>query len=79
MRGMLALLILTALTATILIGCGAGSSGSSQPSAEQQDSETTGSSKAEPPEQKAAAGQLEHPTLGSADAPVVMTEYSDYQ
>jgi hypothetical protein len=24
-------------------------------------------------------GRLEHPSLGSADAPVVLTEYGDYQ
>jgi protein-disulfide isomerase len=82
-RGTLALLILAALT-TILAGCGgAGSGDSSQPSAERRASETadpsgrqsedTGSS------ERAAAKPLGHPALGSPDAPVVLTEYSDYQ
>jgi protein-disulfide isomerase len=87
MKGMrmLVLLILAALVmATILAGCGgAGSWGSSQAPEEQQASRTTGSM-----EQKAegarASGQalrglLGHPALGDADAPVVLTEYSDYQ
>lgn len=86
-RGTLVLLALAAL-ATILIGCAAESGGSSQQSAERQDSETAGLSKAEPPGQKAegkgsseqgAAKQLGHPALGSADAPVVLIEYGDYQ
>jgi protein-disulfide isomerase len=80
------LLILIALLATVsyLTGCaGTGSGGSSQAPEEQQASSTTGS-----PEQKSedsgssgrvSAGRLGHPTLGDADAPVVLTEYSDYQ
>ncbi len=79
----LALLILTALAVAILIGCSAGSGGSSQPQAKQQASETTGPSgrKAEGthPSGQVAAKRLGHPALGSADAPVVLTEYSDYQ
>jgi len=76
----LALLALVAL-ATILVGCAAGSGGSSQPSSERQNSETVGSSKAEVTgsSEQGAAGQLGHPTLGSADAPVVLIEYGDYQ
>jgi protein-disulfide isomerase len=79
-------LLLLALAA-ISVGCAAGSGGSSQPSAERQVPET-GNPKAEPAEQKAedtdpsgkgAATQPGHPTLGSADAPVVLTEYGDYQ
>ncbi len=82
-RGTLALLILTALAATVIAGCGAGSGGSSQSSEEQQASGTAGSSgqKAEDTGSsgRTAGGEPGHPTLGSADAPVVLTEYSDYQ
>ena len=70
-RGAFTLLILAVLTATYLIGCGSG--GSSQPSAERQAPKATDSS------ERKAAEQLGHPALGSADAPVVMTEFSDYQ
>ena len=81
-RGPLTLLILVALATTILAGCG-GSGGSSQPSEKQQSSGTAGSSgqKAEGTRQEdqTSGEELGHPTLGSADAPVVLTEYSDYQ
>ena len=83
-REMLAYLILAALVATILAGCGgAGSGGSSQASEEDQASQSAGS-----PEQEtegagfsrdASSGRLGHPALGRQDAPVVLTEYSDYQ
>ena len=82
MRGTPALLILAALTAMILVGCGA-SGGSAQSSGKQQGSGATAS-----PEQKTqdagapgqtAGGMLGHPALGSADAPVVLIEYGDYQ
>ena len=83
-RGTPALLILTALVVTICVGCGgAGDGGSSQSSKVQQASGTAGS-----PGQKAedtgSSGRISgvrdgHPTLGPADAPVVLTEYSDYQ
>jgi protein-disulfide isomerase len=81
---MLALLILAALVATLVAGCGgAGSGGSSQAPDEQQASRS-----AVPSEQKTggtgssgqASGEwLGHPALGDADAPVVLTEYADYQ
>jgi hypothetical protein len=77
---MLALLILAALVATLVAGCGgAGSGGSSQALEEQQASRS-----ASPSEQKTegtgSSGQrLGHPALGDADAPVVLTEYADYQ
>ena len=81
---MLALLILAALVVTVFAGCSrAGSGSSSQSSDEQQASQTAGSS-----EQKAegtgstgqtSEGRLGHPAIGDADAPVVLTEYSDYQ
>ena len=76
------LLILLA-TVCFLTGCGgAGSGGSSQAPEEQQASKTTGS-----PERKSggarssgqASERLGHPAIGSPDAPVVLTEYSDYQ
>ena len=79
-RGTLALLILTALAVTVIAGCGAGSS---QPSGEQQSSGTSGSqgqkSEDTGPSGRVSGGREGHPTLGSADAPVVLTEYSDYQ
>ena len=78
------LLILIALLATVsyLAGCaGAGSRGSSQPLEEQQASRTAGSTEPEDEESsgQASGGRLGHPALGDADAPVVLTEYSDYQ
>jgi protein-disulfide isomerase len=78
------LLILIALLGTLspLTGCGgAGSGGSSQPSKEQQASRTADSAEPEDEESsgKASGGRLGHPALGNADAPVVLTEYSDYQ
>ena len=79
-RGAFALLILAALTATILIGCAAGSGGSSQQSAEQQAPKEKADSSEQKAEGPGSSGkQLGHPALGSADAPVVMTEFSDYQ
>jgi len=79
------LLVLIVFLATLsyLIGCGAGSGDSSQPSDEQQKSRTAGSSgqKSEGAGSSGQAlkGELGHPALGSADAPVVLIEYSDYQ
>jgi protein-disulfide isomerase len=77
------LLILAALGA-MLFGCG-GSGGSAQSSGQegQRASQSAGSS-----EQKTAGGskdeqatkeRLGHPSFGSAEAPVVLTEYGDYQ
>jgi hypothetical protein len=76
------LLVLATLVVT-LSACGAGSRGTSQSSQDQQAPETGGSSGQEAegagsPEQ-ASGKRLEHPALGSAEAPVVLTEYSDYQ
>ena len=83
-RGMVAFLILAALVAPILAGCGgAGSGGSSQASDEEQASRSAGSSEQETEgaetSRHASSGRLGHPALGRQDAPVVMTEYSDYQ
>jgi protein-disulfide isomerase len=76
----MALLILAALMATILVGCAAGSGGSSQQSAERQAPKEKADSSEQKAEDPGSSGeQLGHPALGSADAPVVMTEFSDYQ
>jgi hypothetical protein len=79
-RGTLALLILAALMAMVTVGCGGGSPQSSE---DQRESEPAGSPgrKAEDTgsSERAAAKPLGHPALGSPDAPVVLTEYSDYQ
>ena len=76
------LLVLTALVATIVAGCG-GSAGSSQPSSEKQASGTADPAEQKPgstgPTERAQRDKLGHPALGSMDAPVVLTEYSDYQ
>jgi hypothetical protein len=77
-------LIIASLVATILAGCGgAGSGGSSQASEEEQVSRSAGSSEQKSEDAgssgQAPRGRLVHPALGSPDAPVVLTEYSDYQ
>jgi hypothetical protein len=74
------LFILIALLATVsyLAGCAATvSRDSSQSSEEPQASRTAGST--EPEDEESSGGPLGHPALGEADAPVVLTEYSDYQ
>ena len=72
--------ILAALVATILVGCAAGGGGSSQQSAERQAPKNKGDAPEQKDEGPGSSGkQLGHPVLGSADAPVVMTEFSDYQ
>jgi hypothetical protein len=78
------LLVLIALLATVsyLTGCAsAGSGDSTQPSEEQQASRSAGSTEPEDEESsgQASGGRLGHPALGSPDAPVVLTKYSDYQ
>ena len=83
-RGVSTILILASLVATILAGCGgAGSGGSSQASEEEQVSRSAGSSEEKSEDAgssgQAPRGRLVHPALGSHDAPVVLTEYSDYQ
>jgi hypothetical protein len=77
--GAFALLILAALTATFLSGCAAGSGGSSSSSAERQAPKKADSSEQKDEGPGSSGEQLGHPALGSADAPVVMTEFSDYQ
>jgi hypothetical protein len=83
-----------AVAALVLAGCGGmGSGGSSQGSSQGSgqgeeapeiagSSGGKGSSDVTKPDRERASedgGRLEHPTLGSARAPVVLTEYSDYQ
>ena len=78
------MLITLLATVSYLTGCGGAEiGGSSQARVEQQASRTSGSS-----EQKtegagssgeARSGRLGHPALGDTNAPVVLTEYSDYQ
>jgi len=78
-RGTFALLILAALAAMVLAGCAAGSGGSSPSSGERQAPKKADSSEQKGEGQGPSEEQLGHPALGSADAPVVMTEFSDYQ
>jgi hypothetical protein len=61
---------LIALLAVAAIALSGGGNGPSQPAPDdrQQSSEDGGGER-----------DLETPSIGSADAPVVMTEYSDYQ
>jgi hypothetical protein len=78
------LLILIALLATVpyLTGCGGvGSGGSSQAPEEKQELRTARSMEPEDEESsgQASGRRLGHPALGDSDAPVVLTEYSDYQ
>ena len=73
--GTFMILILAALAAMISIGCG----GSSPSSAERNAPKKADSSGQKAEGQGSSEKQLGHPALGSADAPVVMTEFSDYQ
>jgi len=79
-----------AAAALVLAGCGgAGSGNRSQGSGqEEQASKTAGSTERnepsggkKPDKERASEddGRLDHPSLGSAEAVVVLTEYSDYQ
>jgi hypothetical protein len=79
------LLILAALGITVFAGCGGGSGGSAQSSGQkgEQASQPAGSSdqKTEATSGVARATEvvLGHPSFGSAEAPVVLIEYGDYQ
>ena len=81
-REMWMLLILAALGITVFAGCGEGSGGSSGQKREQA-SQPAGSSdqKTEATSGMARATEvvLGHPSFGSAEAPVVLIEYGDYQ
>ena len=83
-RGVSSLLVLAVLVATILAGCaGTGGGESSQSTEEKQTSRSAGSTE-QKTEGAGSSGQasgdrLGHPALGSQDAPVVLTEYADYQ
>ena len=59
-----------ALLALVAVSCGG-------PGAEQRAEDPAGDEPAGGEEQ--AAVDLEHPSLGDEDAPVVLTEYADYQ
>jgi protein-disulfide isomerase len=59
-----------ALFALVAVSCGG-------PGAEQRAADPAGDEPAGSEEQ--AAVDLEHPSLGDEDAPVVLTEYADYQ
>jgi hypothetical protein len=70
--------------ALVLAGCGGAGSGNPQQASGQeeqspQDAGSSGGSKPDGGWASEDGGRLEHPSLGSADAPVVLTEYSDYQ
>ena len=72
-------LVLTLAAALVLVGCGSGSGGS-QPSGGGNDASEARSSS--PSGSESAGGEtaeLGTPSLGREDAPVVLTEYSDYQ
>ncbi|MEJ7819160.1 MAG: hypothetical protein WKF44_02530 [Rubrobacteraceae bacterium] len=81
-------ILLLAVFILLVAGCAQAQSPSSaekeQPSKQPQ--KQTSEKSSEPSEKNSAAkeqapksGKLGHPTLGDADAPVVMTNYSDYQ
>lgn len=65
------MILLALVAALILAGCSATGGGDASPSAQKERA-------AKSPE-PANSEKLGHPSLGEADAPVVMTEYSDYQ
>ena len=78
-RGTLTLLILAALAATILVGCGGRGRGIFaiiRRAAGAGDGRFFGGGRRR---SRRNSRTLGHPALGSADAPVVLTEYSDYQ
>ncbi len=68
-------LVLALVAALVLAGCGGAGSGDSEPSGE--DAGPSGSSG--PGGAGGETAELGTPSLGREDAPVVMTEYSDYQ
>ena len=77
-RGWWTLLTLLALAAAlVLAGCGGAGSGNPQQASGQEGQPPKDAGNSGDP--KPDGGRLEHPSLGSADAPVVLTEYADYQ
>ena len=73
-------------TLTVLAGCGAGGNGagsgdSASSGGQEKSAKSSGGEKEQSTEasEHSEGGKLGHPSLGEADAPVVMTEYSDYQ
>ena len=75
-RRLASLALFTLLLGVTVVACGgaAGQQSSEEPS---EDESRAGSDGRGGEEQ--AAAELEHPSLGDEDAPVVMTEYADYQ
>ena len=67
-------LVLALAAALVLAGCGGSGSGGSQPSGEGENAGSSGAENA-----GGETGELGTPSLGREDAPVVLTEYSDYQ
>ena len=82
------------VTALVLAGCGGAASGGDSPQASGEDERASQSDAPEksaegPGKPERATGgseggrtskeRLGHPALGAAEAPVVLTEYSDYQ
>ncbi|HEX2739570.1 MAG TPA: hypothetical protein VHM69_03930 [Rubrobacter sp.] len=85
-QGRWTLLILVTLVAAVFAGCGgAGGVGSAQSSGQegQRASQEAGPSEeksvAASGEDRATSERLGHPSFGSADAPVVLIEFGDYQ
>ena len=86
MGGWTLLTLLALFAALVLAGCGgaAGEGNPSHASGEEERASQDGGPKPEkraggPDEGRASKEKLGHPALGAADAPVVLTEYSDYQ
>jgi hypothetical protein len=83
-RDVSSLLVLAVLVATILAGCAGTGGGESSRSSEEKQTSRSAESTEQKTEGVGSSGQasgdrLGHPALGSRGAPVVLTEYSDYQ
>ena len=77
---MLALLILAALVATLVAGCGGAGSGALHRLSKSSRRREAPALRSRRPKVRGSSGlRLGHPALGDADAPVVLTEYADYQ
>ena len=84
--GVLTLLaLLTLFAALVLTGCGGAGSGGNPSQASGEDERAPRKDEPKPEGKAEGSGgststkRLGHPMLGDADAPVVLTEYSDYQ
>ena len=67
-RPVLALVALLAAILVVSCGAAAGDGGSAEPAGNEP-----------APQDPGATGELANPTLGAADAPVVMVEWGDFQ